>query len=343
MPEFRQNIATKEWVIIASERAKRPNFYAIDSDSVGTASQPGFSPRCPFCAGNEEMDLELLRDPREGPWHVRAINNKFPALSLEEDYERTFDGVRRHVSGMGYHELIVDHPQHNTTFALMEPAEIARVIEMFYARGWAIRADPRIEQIIYFKNHGARAGASLPHPHCQIVAMPLVPHNIRQRTEEARRYFDDTGYCVFCVMLEDELKRQERLILETEHFVAFVLYAATCPFHIWIMPRRHSVSFLYTDDAERADLGLILHQVLRRLYVGLHDPPFNMIIRSAPAKELSSQFLHWYVTIVPRLSRQAGFELGSGMSINGSLPEECAEFLRHVDPSNLPVITPSQS
>ncbi|MBN1217979.1 MAG: galactose-1-phosphate uridylyltransferase [Anaerolineae bacterium] len=330
MTELRQNMATKEWVVIASERAKRPDDYADAQEPVIPESEPTHDPDCPFCPGNEELDLEIVRMPSTGLWQTRVVRNKYPALSESTQLTRTFDGVHRLLSGVGYHEILVEHPLHNTTLALMTPAEIEVMLETFYERGWSIRSDSRIEQIIYFKNHGEQAGASLRHPHSQIIGLPVVPTDIRHRIEEARRYFDDNGECVFCIMMRDELEKGERLVAVSEHFVAFTLYASPSPFHIWILPRQHSVSFLYSQSEEMADLARILQEVMQRLFVGLRDPAYNLIIRSAPVKEISNDYLHWYVTIVPRVSRTAGFELGSGMFINPSLPEDCAEFLRKV-------------
>jgi UDPglucose--hexose-1-phosphate uridylyltransferase len=331
MTELRQNMATKEWVIIADERAKRPDDYIERHPRELTDMQETFDPGCPFCPGNEELDLEVECFPASGPWQTRVVNNKYPALSREGEVARDFDGVHRRIPGVGHHEIVVEHPLHNTTLALMSPEEIKSVLETFYNRGWSIRKDSRIEQIIYFKNHRERAGASLKHPHSQIIGLPVVPTNIRHRIEEARRYFDDNGQCVFCVMMQDELQKKERLVAANDHFVAFVLYAAPSPFHIWILPRQHSVSFLYSQPDELTALADLLRVVLRKLYVGLHDPAYNLIIRSAPVKEISNDYLHWYVTVIPRLSRTAGFEMGSGMFINPALPEESAAYLREVE------------
>jgi UDPglucose--hexose-1-phosphate uridylyltransferase len=331
MTELRQNMATKEWVVIASERTKRPDDYISAQKPVIDSSQPEYDPECPFCPGNEERDLEIASFPENGPWQTRVVRNKYPALSVDCPLERTFNGVHRLITGVGYHEVVVEHPLHNTTLALMDPVDITILLETFYDRGWSIRGDSRIEQIIYFKNHGERAGASLKHPHSQIIGLPVVPTDIRHRIEEARRYFDDNGVCVFCTMMKDELDKGERLVAQSKHFAAFVLYASPSPFHIWILPRQHSVSFLYSQSEQMADLAHILHEVMRRLFISLDDPAYNLIIRSAPVKEISNDYLHWYVTIVPRVSRTAGFELGSGMYINPSLPEECAEFLRNVN------------
>jgi UDPglucose--hexose-1-phosphate uridylyltransferase len=238
--------------------------------------------------------------------------------------------VHRALTGVGHHEVIVEHQQHNTTWALMTPEEIRHVLEAFYRRGWSTREDSRMEQIIYFKNHGLRSGASLKHPLSQIIALPVVPYHIRHRIEEARRYFDDNGACVFCVMLQEELKKGERIVVSNEHFVAFVLYAALSPFHIWLLPREHSVSFSYIQPQTLEALAQILHKLLARLYFGLHDPSYNLIIHSSPIKEISNNYMHWYVSLVPRVSHVAGFEMGSGIFINPSLPEESAEFLREV-------------
>lgn len=330
MPELRQNMATKEWVIIATERAERPDGF-VQSEALSiTGDQPTFDPTCPFCPGNEELDLEIECWPERDVWQTRVVHNKFPALSKDDPLTRKFDGVHRWISGAGHHEIVVDHPKHNTTWALMAPNEIHAVLEMFQRRGWSIREDERVEQVIYFKNHGHRAGASLKHTHSQIIALPIVPTNIRQRLEEARRYFDDYGQNVFRVMVENELGLGERILVESKHFVAFVLYAAPAPFHTWIIPRQQSISFLYAQPEELADLAEVLVNVLRRLYFGLRDPSYNLIIRSAPVKEISNDYYQWYITIVPRLSYAAGFELGSGMFINPTLPEGCADFLRKV-------------
>ncbi len=330
MAELRQNMVTKEWVIIADERAKRPDDYIESHQQAITETQTLYDPDCPFCPKNEELDLEIECFPAKGAWQTRAVHNRYPALSKDGNLSRTFKGVHRKISGVGHHEVVVENPRHNTTLALMSPEEIKLLLETFYHRGWSIRKDSRIEQIIYFKNHGERAGASLKHPHSQIIGLPVVPNNIRNRIDVTRRYFDDTGDCAYCTMMQDELKSQERLVAVNDHFVAFVLYAAPSPFHMWILPRNHSVSFLYSQSEELDDLAKMLRDVLRRLYIGLRDPAYNLIIRTAPVKEISNDYTHWYVTVVPRLSRTAGFELGSGIFINPAIPKESAAFLRRV-------------
>lgn len=327
MPELRQNLATREWVIIASERARRPNAYAEPPENA-RAERPAHDPACPFCPGNEELDLEVSRTPAGAEWLTRVVRNKYPALAQEGPVLRRAAGVARTITGVGYHEVLVEHRLHNTTLALMSDAELAAALAASLRRGQEIAADSRIEQIVFFKNHGVRAGASMAHPHSQIIGLPIVPGDVRHRIEEARRFFDDTGQCVFCTMLDDELSRGERIIAANAHFAAFVLYAASSPFHIWILPRAHRASFLHVDPADLHHLAPVLRDVLSRVHHRLNDPDYNLIIRSTPVKEPENGYFHWYMALVPRLSRTAGFELGSGVWINPTIPEDCAAFLR---------------
>jgi UDPglucose--hexose-1-phosphate uridylyltransferase len=330
MPELRQNIASKEWVVIATERATRAEELAQPPRPT-TEDRPKWEEGCPFCPGNEELDLEVMRIPERDPWQLRVVRNKYPALQLEGERMRIFEGVHRQISGVGYHEVLVESPLHNTCPALESAIEVSLMLEAFKIRGREIAQDQRIEQIIYFKNHGDRAGTSLVHPHTQLIGLPIVPYSIRARAEEARRYFDDTGRCVLCHMLSEELKDGQRVVAKSKFFAAFIPYAALSPFHVWILPRRHESNYLSATAHELADLGGLMRRVLRKLYVGLRDPDHNYVIRSAPLHDLGPEYLHWYVTIVPRVTRSAGFELGSGMFINVALPETSAAFLREVD------------
>lgn len=329
MPEIRQNLATREWVIIATERARRPEQFILPSRG-SILDRPEHDPSCPFCPGNEELDLERFRIPVTGDWQVRVVRNRYPALLEHDRYQRHFHGINRALAGFGYHDIVVESRRHNTCAAL-EPVEgLINTLVAFQMCATIYRGDPRIEHIVFFKNHGATAGTSLLHPHAQAVALPVVPHDIRVRNEEARRYFDDYGECVLCRMREDEEQQQDRVIVSSRHFTAFIPYAAYSPFHLWIVPRRHAAHFLDAATEEIEDLAHVLRDVLRRIYYGLNDPDYNYIIRSAPESERMARHLHWYVTIIPRVTQTAGFEMGTGMFINTALPEESARFLRNV-------------
>ncbi len=331
MSHLRQNVITKDWVIFATERSKRPSDFVRSPDDV-PPKLPTYKHNCPFCQGNEAAnEPEYLRLEDERGWRVRIIPNKYPALSSVGDRIRHSDGIHRSITGVGYHEVLIEHPDHNATIALMELSDVINILRAYRQRYQQISEDPRVESIIIFKNHGESAGTSLEHPHSQITATPVVPSQIRYRILEAINFFDDMGECLYCYTLKDELAAKERIVLETEYFVAFMPYAALSPFHMWIFPRVHNSCFSQISEVELADLAYILKTVLAKLFYGLNDPAYNYTIRSMPTDEKNSHYFHWYMAIVPRVTQAAGFELGSGMYINTAMPEDSASFLRAVE------------
>lgn len=330
MSEIRQNLITRDWVIIADERAPRPNQFAKQTEIHRQLTS--YRADCPFCPGNEHDTAEEIccLGDREN-WTVRAVFNKYPAVSPAEEPVYKIQGSYRCMSGFGVHEVIIEHRRHNANIAFLSVAEIADIFTMYRERYSQLRRDPRIKTIVIFKNHGQQAGTSIEHPHSQIAATPVVPVQLRDRLSEAIRYFDETGECLYCRTLKDELASAERIIAETEHFVALIPYAALSPFHMWIFPKRHTCSFEEISDVEIIDISLILKTVIGKLYYGLNNPDYNYTIRSIPTDQDYTDYYHWYLAIIPRVSQAAGFELGSGMFINSSLPEESAEFLRSVE------------
>jgi UDPglucose--hexose-1-phosphate uridylyltransferase len=333
MPELRQDPTTREWVIIATERAKRPHDFQKD---VSSSPLPEHDRACPFCPGNEHLTPnEDFAIREEGapvdPWRVRVVPNKFAALAPEERMERQQLGVFRQMSGYGKHEVIIETPRHDQPIALMESRQVEDIIRTYRARYRALREDNNLELVLIFKNHGLAAGTSLEHPHSQLVATPVVPTTIRVRYDTATRYYDDTGQCIYCVVREEEMRRGERVVLETDGFVAFHPYASSVPFETWILPRRHDSCFGHIEDEAIVDLAYGLQTVLRKMYVGLGNPDFNYIIHTAPIEDEDKHYYIWHVQILPRLTLQAGFELGSGMHINVALPEETATFMRALE------------
>ena len=332
VPEIRQNIITREWVIIATERARRPEQF---KQTGAKKELPAYDAQCPFCPGNEALaPPETFRLPRPeasgGDWQVRVVPNRFAALSAEGELVRSNVGIKRTMSGVGIHEVIIETPAHNQTTALLSDAEVVQILGAYQRRYAAAVKDPRVTQVTLFKNHGAAAGASLEHPHSQLIATPLISPEVRDRMETALRFYDEEGECIFCRTLREELEEGTRVVLEGEHFTAFVPFAALTPFHTWIFPKRHNANFAYLDEQEKADLARVLRRVLLKFYRGLDNPDYNYIIRTAPHDAARVNYYHWYMSIVPRLTKMAGFELGSGMFINVALPEESAEFLRGI-------------
>ena len=330
MPQLRQNLATKQWVVISTERARRPHSLS-ELQPCQPPDLPSYDPRCPFCAPEERPgEVEVLRLPENGPWQVRIVRNRYPALAPEGDLERHFSGVERWMTGLGYHEIVIEGPRHDLSPARADSDMLYLTLLAFQRRGLMLEQDRRMVYIQYFKNHGAAAGASLDHPHSQLIALPVVPGTRRQRAEEARRYCDERGGCVFCAMLADELRLQSRLVAVNESAAAFVLYAALSPFHIWVLPRRHLANFLEAEPEDIRAVAVCLHQVLWALDRGLNNPAYNYVLHSCPLHDCGREYLHWYITVVARISTMAGFEMGTGMYINPTLPEESAAFLAHI-------------
>lgn len=334
MPEIRQNIITREWVIIATERAKRPEDFAQANPKKKVL--PAFDEKCPFCPGNEKLaPPETFRIPKGDSWQVRSVPNKFSALSAVGEPGRKSEGIKRTINGVGLHEVLVECPEHDRTPALLTDLEYEKVIETYYHRYHALSSDARVAHVTLFKNHGERAGSSLEHAHSQIIGTPIIPPQVRDRMENALRFYDDTGECIQCSVIKDELRDASRVIEKTDHFVAVIPFAALTPFHMWIFPLRHEASFLDASPAELRDLAHLLRRILRKVYFNLENADFNLSIRTPPREATGLKYYHWYVSVIPRVTRVAGFEIGSGMFINVALPEKSAEFMRNarLDPA----------
>jgi UDPglucose--hexose-1-phosphate uridylyltransferase len=328
MPELRYNLTTGDWVVLSPERAKRPEAHRRERPP---AAVPAHLATCPFCPGNERQTPdETARVEAGGSWLVRVVPNRFPALALQGEPVHRGSGYTRTVDGVGRHEVVVESPLHDGAMALYAPEHAAEVLRLYRARMIAFYEDPRVEHVIVFKNHGEAAGSSIEHPHSQIVGTPVLPGQVRVRLDQALRQYDELGQCLTCHCLQEELSAHSRIVEEGEAFAAFIPYAALSPFHVWIVPKFHQTYFGHIDDRQLGDLAAILRRTLRRIDLGLGNPPFNYVIRSLSPREAEARYCHWYLSIVVRVSRAAGFELGTGMFINPSLPEESARFLREV-------------
>ncbi|MBI4436056.1 MAG: galactose-1-phosphate uridylyltransferase [Candidatus Omnitrophica bacterium] len=334
MPELRQNLATKEWVIIASERSKKPYDFKKEAPSEPT---PSFVQNCPFCIGNEDKtEKDLLVYPAldsRWPWGVRIIPNKFPALLPSPDCKiepRRREGPYLSMDGIGHHEVIIEHPDHSQTPGTMTMEEIELVLKAYYERYHSLEKDCNNHLITIFQNHGVRGGASLRHPHSQLITTGIVPLHIRHLLFEAERYYDDQGKCIFCDMLRYEKSAGVRIVYENRDMVAFVPYAASVAYEVWILPRVHQAAFGKIEPQILHSLADVLRQILGRMYILLGDPDYNYVIRTAPYPFSDVPFYHWYFEVQPRISQRAGFEIGSGININMELPEESARRLREI-------------
>jgi UDPglucose--hexose-1-phosphate uridylyltransferase len=335
MSELRQDPSTKEWVIISTERAKRPHEFQRSNPL------PKPPTRCVFCPGNEDQTPgELWRSPQPpAEWAIRVVPNKFAALSANANHQRNDEKpMFRRMDGFGYHEVIIETPHHDRWMALMQPEEVRQVLLGFRERYWALRKARRIRLVLIFKNHGLAAGTSIEHPHCQVIATPVIPSDIRRKYDVAVQHYDDTGRCIYCDIVKAEREADERVVERSEHFLVFEPFASRSPFETWIAPFRHGPCFGNITDQELSNLAAVLQETLARLYYGLNNPDFNLIVHTAPVEDEAQPYYLWHIQIVPRLTTPAGFEIGSGIYVNPSLPEECASFLRSVQtPSRAPV------
>lgn len=328
MPEFRYNVLTGEWVIIATERAKRPMEFA---QTIPPSRLPALDPACPFCPGNERCTSQevdrLERTP--GVWQTRTIKNKFPALQDSLLPRRTGDIFCTHIDGFGIHEVIIDAPRHDCGITQMPPEDIECLLHAYRRRYRVHELDARVKHIIIFKNNGEKAGSSLMHPHSQLIAIPIVSGQIEQRVATTRNYRRACGRCLMCDMLHEELEANQRIIYQNEHFVSFMPYAALSSFHTWIFPTCHHAHFGRLEDDAIPALADVLSRVLKAQERLLNHPDFNLVVRSAPV-DCDDRDYHWYMSIIPRLTKTAGFEIGSNIYINGSLPEQNALELRNI-------------
>ncbi|GMU56161.1 MAG: galactose-1-phosphate uridylyltransferase [Candidatus Xenobia bacterium] len=316
MSELRYNTATRDWVIVAPERSKRPQGPRVD---------------CPFCPGAEEHTPdESLRfcDPA-GNWLVRSFPNGFPVMTPQEGELWThgdFPELCR--PSAGRHEVVAESPRHDDSLARMQPAHLELVLRAWRDRSKALLEVPGIDHIIVFKNHGEKAGSSLSHPHSQIVGLPVMPVQVQVRLEEAVRSYSIWGRCLYCQMIDSERAAGQRIVAEVGRFTAFVPFAAFSPYSLWIFPRQHAGCFSLLSDDELPELAALLGKVLGSLDRLLGDPAYNLVVRSISCHTAGSRYFHYYLAVVPRLGRVAGFELGTGMFINPHLPEEDARQLR---------------
>jgi len=343
MPELRQNPISKDWVIIAPERRKRPDQFRHHTvqKKISTPDREEKA-QCPFCPGNEEICGKAVLAYHEEPgedaqpkWTLRVVQNKFPALVEGIETSRITEGAGNFfikMNGVGYHEVVIEHPEHFQTIATMPCQSVESIISSYIERYQALIQKPTVELITIFRNSGPGAGTSLRHPHSQIIASPIIPIHIRHMVEEAVRYFDTTGRCIYCTMIEQEKISGKRIISETDHFIAFAPFFSRSPFETWILPKKHRASFAKICPNEKKDLARVLIDMLQRLYHGLDDPDYNYMIHSAPYQEDPADYYHWHLQILPKLYKVAGFELGSGIYLNSASPEENAKYLQEIKP-----------
>jgi UDPglucose--hexose-1-phosphate uridylyltransferase len=328
LPELRKDPVTGRWVIISTDRRKRPNDFRLERATVIGGEY------CPFCSGHENLTPSEVLAFRNGSaangpgWDLRVVPNKFPALQVEGNLDREGEGLFDRMNGIGAHEVIIETPDHRKDLAAMSEPEIERVLWAFRERVLDLKKDIRFRYILLFKNHGAAAGATLEHSHSQLIALPIVPSFVREEIDGARQHFNAKERCVFCDILRQELAFGRRVIQENGEMVAIAPYAARFPFETCILPRSHGARFEEAPRQLYESLARMLKWVLTRMNATLESPPYNLIVHNAPFSDQVGDFYHWHVELMPKLTRTAGFEWGTGFYINPTSPEEAAQVLR---------------
>ena len=337
MPELRKDPVTGRWVIIATDRLKGPADYTSHpADAAAeSASHPGF---CPFCQGNEGSTPPetLAYRPHGGApngpgWTVRVVPNRAPALRIEGELERAGEGMYDKMNGVGAHEVIIDTPTHDARTGSMAVEQIERLLWAYRDRILDLEKDGRFRYVMIFKNHGAQAGATVMHPHSQLIALPVVPAALTEELAGAEAHFQQKERCIYCDIVRQELGDGRRLVYENEGFVALAPFAPKFPFETWILPRRHASAFEHGQQADHRLFAEALRTTLGKLDVALDRPAFSYTLHTSPLRRQESAYYHWHLEILPALGRVAGFEWGSGFYINPTPPEEAARFLREIE------------
>ncbi|MFB6098012.1 MAG: galactose-1-phosphate uridylyltransferase, partial [Salinibacter sp.] len=329
-PETRRDRLTNQWVAFAPSRSGRPKHTTAD-EGVPSPDDDRPVEGCPFCPGHEEMLPSViweLNRSDDRPWSTRVVPNKYAALAPDRSsYDRTC-GLYQSRASRGRQEVIVETPRHYRHLAQMPVAQVDAVLQTYLRRYHALRREDETLIPILFRNHGADAGASIAHPHSQIIAPDFAPDQLRREERAARRRYEELGECPYCSMIETELDAEARLVRTSDAFVVFVPFAAEVPYEMWILPRKHEPEFGTLSDARRRKLASILRDVLSRLHTHLDDPDYNFFVRTALDYETDQPHLHWSLRIRPRTTVRAGYEQGTGQRINPSIPERDAAVLR---------------
>lgn len=340
MPELRKDPVIGRWVIIATERAKRPDQFS------GQAQEDYVEKPCPFCQGSESRtppEIYALRPNRSAPnspnWELRVVPSIAPFLKIEGDLDRQGQGLYDMMNGIGAHEVIIETNQHIGNMADLSEEQVAKVISCYIDRINDLEKDTRFKYVLVFKNHGWIAGGGrVKHSRSQLIATPVNPKRVKEELVGARQYYEHHERCVFCDLIRQELDSKDRLILDIDGFIAVAPFASRFPFEVWIFPKKHSSDFVQMDMDSRLNLAKTLKKVLQKLKKSLNDPPYNYVLHTAPFrrpklgywKSIENDY-HWHIEIIPRLTRVAGFEWGTGFYICPLPPEDAAKFLREVE------------
>ena len=330
MSELRKDPIVSRWVIISHERGKRPSdFPPIEEKKKNK--------HCPFCEGSESITPPEILAHRAGSqrdepgWSLRVVPNKYPALRVEEPMDAQGEGLYDIMPGIGAHEVIIETPRHDQEITDLSDEHFYNVLNAYRDRILDLKKDMRLRYILIFKNRGSAAGATVEHTHSQLIATPVVPKAVSEEIEGSIQHYRLKERCIYCDIIHQELRDRKRVVFESDNYVAIEPFAARFPFETWILPKRHQSHFENESSGSLKSLSPTFLEVLRRLDAALDRPPYNYFLHTAPVNKFDQpESYHWHLEIVPKLTKVAGFEWGSGFFINPTPPEEAAEYLRQI-------------
>jgi UDPglucose--hexose-1-phosphate uridylyltransferase len=336
LPEYRKDIILDEWVIIATERAKRPENFKEQIIKVENKSLSV----CPFDMGNEAMTPpESLRIDsfgnevdKDGQWQIRVVPNKFPALVPNAQPFSKQYGPYMLMDGFGLHEVVVQSPEHITNISELSLRQMELLVSVYVKRLQAIKKDSRIESVVIMLNQGKEAGASLEHSHSQIFALPLTPPILMNEISRTRSYFNHNHRCAMCDIIDFEIKEDKRVVYENKEFLVLQPYASRNPFETWIIPKFHDSNFENISAQQAGLFAQCLKMLVDFFYLDLNNPPFNYYIHTGTlGSAKDSSHYHWHLELEPKLSIKAGFEIATGIDICITTPEYTAEYMKAGD------------
>lgn len=341
VPELRKDPVISRWVIISSERARRPKDDRRKLEDE-TSDDPA---SCPLEAGRESStppEVYAIREPGTSPdtpgWQIRVTPNKYPALLPQGEPARRHDGVLTSIEGVGRHEMVIETPDHFRHLDAQPVDHITLILEVFQQRIRALREDARTAYVLVFRNQGRSAGASLHHPHSQIIATPIIPPHIEEELRGSLDYWKRTHHCVYCDLAEQVRQESELVVSQHVGALAFCPYASIFPYEVWIAPLRHQADFADADRETLVEVARVLRTVLLKLRQAQGKLSYNLVLHTAPSPHAaerqfpsSHSHYHWHLELYPRVTQPAGCEWGGGLHINPVPPEEAAHHLRSLE------------
>lgn len=328
MHELRKDPLIGRWIAVLSD-SKPPDYYEVSVNPKEEAP-------CILCPGREkETKTEIAAVRQEAGWVVRDIPNFVPVFQVEGEMGRKGMGMYDMMNSIGANEIIVDSPEHDKSPEDLGQEHLLKVLRIYRERITDLERDSRIRQVLVLKNSGKAAGARYSHSYSEIAATPVIPKRLKDELANSRQYYAFKERCVFCDIMREEVRTGDRVIFESRDFIAFVPFAPNFPFEFWILPKKHNCSFGDVSAPEMEDLSLMLLTMLRKIRKVLREPAYNYFIHTAPNRiprrdhwhTLGEDF-HWHIEVMPRLLMESGFEIGSGLYVLTTSPEDAAKYLR---------------